>query len=304
MADPNAEQTTQAVTDLAEDLFSSGFDEIVNPPSEEVKPETATTEKPTEPAATEPEPAAAPAEAVPEVPEPQKPESPDLKTVIAEVIAATRPEPVKEAPVAVEPPAPAALSSEEIAAEEQFRKDWPEHAAREDRLKADITQLKTMLESAVGALRGQLAPVVESVTESAQQRHLSEITNVHKDALEIVPDVEKWIETQPEILRPTYMAVLDRGTSKAIIELYNLYRKDNPKPAETPVVASDPAVVAAAADAKKAAEASKQATADRLNRMEAPPTVRTSVTAEEDADDFESGFDSEAKKIAVGQQTW
>lgn len=273
-----AEENTE-VAALDEDLFSAGFDEAIDPTEtkEEESAESApeVDVKPEEPAAPEVETPAAKVEtpaAKVETPAPV-----DVHALVAAAVeAATKVEPAKaDTP---ETPAP---SAEELAAEEQYRKDWPEHAAREDRMKAELVALKDLLTTTVEALKTQIQPVIETASASAQEKHYNTIAAKHPDADNIIDDVEKWIETQPKFLQPQYTKVLESGTASDVIELFDTYKE------ATKTVVPDP---------KPEVDKTKE---DRLKRMEVPTTLRTSVTAEPDPEDFDGAFEQEAKRLAA-----
>lgn len=266
-----AEENTE-VAALDEDLFSAGFDEAIDP----------TETKEEESAESAPEVDVKPEEsATPEVETPAtKVETPapvDVHALVAAAVeAATKVEPAKVGTPEI--PAP---SAEEIAAEEQYRKDWPEHAAREDRMKSELAALKDLLTTTVEALKTQIQPVIETASASAQEKHYNTIVAKHPDADTIVADVEKWIGTQPKFLQPQYAKVLESGTASDVIELFDAYKATKPAPV---------------ADTKPEVDKTKE---DRLKRMEVPTTLRTSVTAEPDPDDFDEAFEQEAKRLAA-----
>jgi len=254
---------------LADDLFSAGFDDALEPKEEgEVKDEPTVKDEPSVKDETEPEPEKK-LEPVAEVKEITPAPVFDSKTLAADIAAALKPAPVADAPAGPTP--------EEIAAEEQYRKDWPEQAAREDRLKAEIEGLKTLLTTTVDTLKGQIQPVIESAAVSAEELHLKTITTAHPDVFEIHPALVSWINAQPRILQPQYNNVLENGTAADIVELVSLYKETLPKVDPEPKI--DPV---------------KE---DRLKRMETTGTVRTSVTTEPDPEDFDSAFDQAAKKF-------
>ena len=269
--------------EIGSDLFSAAFDEAVGglgentPPADET-PEPVADEASVEGASEEPkekpEEKPEPDPGLVSAPAPQV----DVKALVSEIVEATKPQaapaekPVPEAP---------ALSKEEIEAEEQFKKDWPEHAAREERLKRELEALKTTFAETLEALQGQIGPLAQTVQMTAQERHLQTITTAHPDALDIVPKVEEWIGTQPKIYQGEMKRIIEGGTAAEVVELLSLYKGATAPPEQPAKAKTDPA---------------KEA---RLKRMESPATARTSVTAEADPDDFDSAFEAEAKKYKM-----
>ena len=274
---------------LADDLFSAGFDEGLSNEITQPEGDAKTDPEPEQKTDPEPEQKTDPEPEQKTDPEPEQNADPsvDIKALVAEAIAATKVEPAKVEPVKEEPVAAIVRTPEEIAAEEQYRKDWPEHAAREDRLKKELEDVKTLLTTTVEALKGQIAPVIESTNLSAEEKHYNTIYTAHADAEKIYPDVVKWIETQPKFLQPQYTKVLADGSAIEIVELFSTFKTATGASIQT----SDPT--------KAAEDVKKQETAARLKRMEVTDTVRTSVTSEDDPDDFDAAFEAEAKKLKI-----
>lgn len=265
--------------EIGSDLFSAAFDEAVGGLAENTSPADETPETPEEVDETPAEEEAAPAEEEKPEPTPVAPAPQvDVKALVSEIVEATKP-----AAAPAEKPAPEApaLSKEEVEAEEQFKKDWPEHAAREERLKRELEALKTTFTETLEALQGQISPLAQTVQMTAQERHLQTITTAHPDALDIVPKVEEWIGTQPKIYQGEMKRIIEGGTAAEVVELLNLYKGATAPPEQPAKAKTDPA---------------KEA---RLKRMESPTTARTAVTAEADPDDFDSAFEAEAKKYKM-----
>ena len=262
--------------EIGSDLFSAAFDEAVGGLAENTSPADETPETPEEVDETPAEEEAAPAEE--EKPVPAIAPQVDVKALVSEIVEATKP-----AAAPAEKPAPEApaLSKEEVEAEEQFKKDWPEHAAREERLKRELEALKTTFTETLEALQGQISPLAQTVQMTAQERHLQTITTAHPDALDIVPKVEEWIGTQPKIYQGEMKRIIEGGSAAEVVELLNLYKGATAPPEQPAKAKPDPA---------------KEA---RLKRMESPTTARTAVTAEADPDDFDSAFEAEAKKYKM-----
>ena len=251
---------------LDDDLFNAAFDEEVRGSAEpELKVEPEVKPEPKVEPEVKPEPE-------PEVkPEPTGQAPFDTKALIEGITNALKPEPAKEE-------AAPAYTPEQIAAEEEYRRNWPEQAAREDRLKAELDEVKNLLKSTVDSIKGQLQPVIESAALSAEEKHYNIITTAHKDAFDIAPKVVEWIKTQPKILQPRYNEIFEKGHATEVVELFDLYKGSNPSATQKE---TDPAD-----DERK----------EKLKKMESTGTVRTSITAETDPSDFDSAFEAEAKK--------
>ena len=265
--------------EIGSDLFSAAFDEAVGGLAENTSPADETPETPEEVDETPAEEEAAPAEEEKPEPTPVAPAPQvDVKALVSEIVEATKPQ---VAPAEKPAPEAPALSKEEVEAEEQFKKDWPEHAAREDRLKRELEALKNSFAETLESIQGQINPLAQTVQMTAQERHLQTITTAHPDALDIVPKVEEWIGTQPKIYQGEMKRIIEGGTAAEVVELLNLYKGATAPPEQLAKAKPDPA---------------KEA---RLKRMESPTTARTAVTAEADPDDFDSAFEAEAKKYKM-----
>ena len=265
--------------EIGSDLFSAAFDEAVGGLAENTSPADETPETPEEVDETPAEEEAAPAEEEKPEPTPVAPAPQvDVKALVSEIVEATKPQ---AAPAEKPAPEAPALSKEEIEAEEQFKKDWPEHAAREERLKRELEALKNSFAETLESIQGQINPLAQTVQMTAQERHLQTITTAHPDALDIVPKVEEWIGTQPKIYQGEMKRIIEGGSAAEVVELLNLYKGATAPPEQPAKAKPDPA---------------KEA---RLKRMESPTTARTAVTAEADPDDFDSAFEAEAKKYKM-----
>ena len=265
--------------EIGSDLFSAAFDEAVGGLAENTSPADEMPETPEEVDETPAEEEAAPAEEEKPEPTPVAPAPQvDVKALVSEIVEATKPQ---AAPAEKPAPEAPALSKEEIEAEEQFKKDWPEHAAREERLKRELEALKNTFTETLEAIQGQISPLAQTVQMTAQERHLQIITTAHPDALDIVPKVEEWIGTQPKIYQGEMKRIIEGGSAAEVVELLNLYKGATAPPEQPAKAKTDPA---------------KEA---RLKRMESPTTARTAVTAEADPDDFDSAFEAEAKKYKM-----
>lgn len=146
--------------------------------------------------------------------------------------------------------------------------------------------MKTLLTTTVEALKGQIQPVIDNAATTAEEKHYNTIIGAHPDAEAIVPKVEEWIKTQPKILQPQYTKIMAEGSAADVVELFTMFKEAT----KVPDAPTDEAAAAAALKEKQEKE-------ERLNRMETTATVRTSVTTETDPSDFDSAFESEAKKF-------
>lgn len=181
----------------------------------------------------------------------------------------------------------------EIAAQEKFRTDWPEHAAAMDKQQQQIELLQKTLTDLQTTLKAQLDPIAATVAETEQEKFLKPILEDHPDALDLYNKgiLAAWIAKQPLYLKAGYEFALNQGTSADVIEVFNAYKKAEGIPLKNTDQQKDEKEEERKAAERKAAEA-------KLKKLEVPESVRTSVTSEPDPDDFDSGFEQEMKKYS------
>jgi hypothetical protein len=179
-----------------------------------------------------------------------------------------------------------ALEAENLTAPEKEMldkviEDFPEVA---DALKVvervTIAKMQNIFEKKIGDITAQfeqkLAPALATSQMVAGNQHQTEILSKHKDALDILPDVEKWVEKQPVILQGPYNEVLDNGSAEQVTQLLDLY-KESIKPAQ-------PAVD----EVKKAAEA--KAREEKLASQEGVKGRHSANQTTIDPGDFSGAF--------------
>lgn len=271
--------------------FEAAFDEELSAPSDKEKDDDAELKAAEEAKKAEELKAAEEAKKAEEAAKKAEPEEKDsaeilaLKAQLDEIKAGIKPK--EEEPVKGPTPAEIEAQKAEQEAWDKFEKDWPDQAGIANKLKAQVAALEKKLEDATKALQDKLDPVVESVSEADNQAFLKPILEKHPDALDLYNkgDVAKWIEKQPRRLQAGYVWALNNGKSEDVIEVFDDYKKANG-------VGTTEAEKKAAEAAAKAEEEKKAA---ELKKMEMPGVVRTSVTSEEDPDDFDAAFESEVK---------
>jgi len=274
---------------LEEDAFAAAFDEAVKPePEAKAEPEVKT-----EPEAKVDEPAAK-VEPEVKVDPPAKAETPapaasatEIGEAVAKALKAA--EPTKVEPTKVEPTAAAEEDTPEVkAALEDLEKNWGTHAVAVNALlEKQAKKLKAEFAEILKPIQAQIAPVVAATAETAQAQFNAALLAQHADAFTIIPDVEKWIESQPAYLQSAYNKVLDEGSAADVAKFLTDYKASTSKQA--------PADDSAAKAAAEKAEAERLA---KLDKMKQPATTRTSVTAEPDPQDFDAAFEAGAKLAA------
>lgn len=125
-------------------------------------------------------------------------------------------------------------------------------------------------------LSTQMEPALQSVQVQAANAHQAAILGVHPDAPTLIEPIEKWVAEKPAFLQASYNAVLDRGTSQDVIELFNLYKAETGS-------AQTPEPVVAKVDVEKEKRLKAQEGVKGRN-----PGGRAAAV---DPDDFEGAFD-------------
>lgn len=100
-----------------------------------------------------------------------------------------------------------------------------------------------------------LAPFQQHQQQTAHEAHVEAIYRAHPDADSIAESAElkQWITSQPGYLQPTLQAVLEKGSTSQVIELFNDFKKGTgapapaPSPGKSATAAADPKVAAQAA---------------------------------------------------------
>lgn len=67
--------------------------------------------------------------------------------------------------------------------------------------------------------------VAAATIKAQEDAHLATILAKHPDALNLEPEIEKWIATQPVSIRDEYTRVLNHGNSQEVIWLIDVYKK-------------------------------------------------------------------------------
>lgn len=100
------------------------------------------------------------------------------------------------------------------------------------------------------ALDAKLAPLHQKQANDANSAHYQAIYEKHADADSIAESKElaDWIEAQPSFVRDGYRAVLQKGATAEIIELFDSFKQSGRAPA-TAQASANPADVKAAAKA-------------------------------------------------------
>lgn len=290
--------TEEVKDELMDDIFSAAFDEkISGKEPEETKDEEAATKAAEEAEKKAAEEAAA-AEKAAEEAAAAKASEPDPEVIALKAQLEETNRKIKER----EEAEAAAKAAEEAAkkdipdpaeqeAWEKFKADWPDQAKIIEKERAaraaEISELKKIVNDLSVAVKAQLDPVVASVAETEQDKFMQPILSAHPDTMDLWESgkIKQWIEKQPQYLQAGYnFAFTDsRATPQDVIAVVTAMKE------ATGLLKKDDG------EAEKAAV--KAAEEARLKKMEIPTGVRTSVTAEEDADDFDTAFDQAMKKI-------
>lgn len=182
----------------------------------------------------------APAEQAPAVEAPKvdfEAEAKRLATELAALKAAQAPEAKKEEPAPVvdttpEPPTEkTVLTDEELGIVATYDEEWPDVAKAEAlKRKVDLAVMEDKIYREVAvALKGILGtvnPIVQSAQQTAEEKHYAAIEAAHPDYLEVVKDIDSWIEKQPKYLQTAMNAVLDSGSAVEVNDLFARFKQE------------------------------------------------------------------------------
>ena len=262
-------------------IFDDAFKDAVEGKTFDVKEET-----PKE----EPEKEETPKEETPKE-EPVKEETPKedpriskLETELAELKAKAAEPPKVEAKKEEEVPLP------EVTKEkwDTIKKDWKDLGEFIEELNT-VNRQRHEMEMAkafkmfAGELEQYLAPLFSNATETVGDRYAAGILKVHPDAIDILPEVEKWVGTLSGWQKRSANAVLDGGSVEETVSLYNDFKKatgrtEEEKKTETP------------------SEEKSKEVSEKAKLMSGVKQTRTGVARTEDPNDFDAAF-KEAVKV-------
>jgi len=272
---------------FADAIIEKGEETIEEIPEEEPKPKEEIPEEEPKPKEEIPEEEPKLKEEIPEVKEEPK-EDPRIAELMNKIALLEKQvaEPAKkeEAPKGPTPEEIAALKDEEVFVK-KFEEDWGDHAAMFK------IQQKKIIDSVTDVLSKTLGPIVEKinktesvVAETESEKLMNAVLSVHKDAITLLPEIEKWSKSLPKYQQKAADDILDKGTPKDIIELYDSFKEatGRNKKEETPVVPP------------KESDEDKHR---RLKSLESPRASRTGVAAAVDPTDFNGAFEEALKVV-------
>lgn len=110
---------------------------------------------------------------------------------------------------------------------EAFEKDWPEVAAIVVKEREAIaTKVKALVAEALKPYESQLGVIVEKNQNDELDKFVSQVKQSHPDAMDILPNLLKWVETQPKHIAIGITHVLENsGDPKEVIAIYDNYKE-------------------------------------------------------------------------------
>lgn len=119
------------------------------------------------------------------------------------------------------------LTEDEAAMIAEVAKDFPEvKKALEAQERILTARFNQVMDEKFAAIQKDLEPVRANVATTAKTAYEAEILKGHADALDLLPDVEKWIETLPAVQKRAYNYVLDNPVPPAeVVELFTLFKE-------------------------------------------------------------------------------
>jgi hypothetical protein len=119
------------------------------------------------------------------------------------------------------------LTEDEAAMIAEVAKDFPEvKKALEAQERILTARFNQVMDEKFAAIQKDLEPVRANAATTAKTAYEAEILKGHADALDLLPDVEKWIETLPAVQKRAYNYVLDNPVPPAeVVELFTLFKE-------------------------------------------------------------------------------
>ena len=174
---------------------------------------------------------------------------------------------------------------------EPYETDWSE-VSQAEQIKRDA-QLQHVQDVVYSDLKAVLAPIVEHMKQSKVEAHFNAIRQEHADIDDVKEDLNRWVDEQPEFVRPAFEQVLKTGSAKQVVELLNAYKQATGKTGAAPEV---PASSASNGAGKKPQRTPPSAGAKRALAA-TPSTKRKDPPRQADPDDFSSAFDEAAGSV-------
>jgi hypothetical protein len=235
-----------------------------------------------QPETVEPEPEAEPeTEAAPETePAAEKPssEAEDVLARLASLVKQTesklepKPEPEQPATEQQEP----LYTPEEQQFLESYEQDWTD-VSRAETLKRRV-EYRGLAQYIFNEVASEFARLQAQVDQLMGQTRQGELKSAVNDYDAVMPQVQKWIETQPAYLQSAYKQVIQQGSVDDVADLVNRYRKETGGPAPG---SSKKVVTELPAPAKTAVAALAPVSSERT----------AIAAAEPDMNDFDAGFE-------------
>lgn len=164
----------------------------------------------------------------------------------------------------------------------KFEEDWPEVAQvirkERDSIKAQVEQ---MVAKALEPFKNDLNVVVKKNEDEQLDKFVREVQSVHPKAIEELPELLKWADSQPKHIALGIKHVLENSTDpKDVIEIYNTFKGTSG--------ASD-------TDSEESNVSAKSI----LKKMEVVNSRRTKPTlAGSDPSDFDGAFEQAVKQFS------
>ena len=172
---------------------------------------------------------------------------------------------------------------------QKYKEEWGEvHEAEEVIRNA---QLQLVQDKLYSDLRSALAPVFETTQKLQVNAHLDSIRQAHPDLDTIKPELNEWINQQPEFVRPAYQQVAQKGSAAQVVELVNQFKQSTGKTSAVPEVPAS----SARQQPQQRKPAQKQPPAAAKKALAAAPSPSTAeVPGSARSDDFDAAWEEAA----------
>lgn len=316
-APDHPEGETPPAPGVEDDAFSAAFDEHTaetppapvdnggsggggNPPAGDEPPAAATPPAGTPPAETPAAPAAGdpPADGAtpPVTPPVTPPAAPPLSAeeAIARLADVLRPQETEQpaAPAGEQPVEAPIYTPADQAVIAEYQKNWPDVAAAEQLVRR--AEYHDLLKYVFTQVQQFIAPMQDTVRAMGNSLHTTELKGLVPDyTVDMEPQVNAWIDTQPDYLQAPMKQVMMTGTSDQMANLIGRFRAETGTPAPAAPAPSAPAAPAPAAAPAKPVKTELSSAAKQAAESLAPVSgTRTHVAAQDEASqDFSSAFE-------------
>ena len=166
---------------------------------------------------------------------PAEPTPPLDPKYLAKAIVEAQAEAAKTSAPAQEPAAPKEYTADDFFSDDdkvalkKLEQDWPDEYKVFGRLAMAHAQAHALnyANQVLAQVDKALAPIVQVLSRSEVNNHRSAVYAAHADFDQVLPEVEKWVNGQSELVRPALQQALKAGSARDVIQLVAMYKEAN-----------------------------------------------------------------------------